>query len=151
MPESWVGAAIAAAVLCVAVVLGLLWQRYNGRMREVKAAETAAPAAGLLAELGVRPGTPATLLQFSSAFCAPCRVTRRICGEVAAQLDGVRHLEVDAEAHLDAVRALGVMRTPTVLVLDAAGREVRRASGQPSKAQVIAAVAPLLEASADQS
>jgi thiol-disulfide isomerase/thioredoxin len=100
---------------------------------------------GLLAGLGVEAGTPVTLLQFSSAFCAPCRATRRVCDEVATMLDGVRHIEVDAEAHLDAVRALNVWRTPTVLVVDAAGRVVQRASGQPSKAQVIAAVAPLLD------
>jgi hypothetical protein len=51
---------------------------------------------------------------------------------------------VDAESHLDAVRALDVWRTPTVLVVDGAGRIVSRAAGQPSKAQLIAAVAPLL-------
>ncbi|MDQ1658862.1 MAG: hypothetical protein QOD41_3945, partial [Cryptosporangiaceae bacterium] len=47
-----------------------------------------------------------------------------------------------AEANLDAVRALDIRRTPTVLVIDRAGRIVRRASGQPRKADVIAAVAP---------
>jgi hypothetical protein len=60
----------------------------------------------------------------------------------------VRHVEVDAEANLDAVRALDVLRTPTLLVIDAHGQVVRRASGQPSKAQLIAAVAPLLESAA---
>ncbi len=99
-----------------------------------------------LTDLGVRPGVPATLLQFSSAFCAPCRATRRICAEVATLLQGVDHVEVDAESHLEAVRALDIRRTPTVLVIDAAGRIVRRATGQPTKAQVIAAVAPLLTA-----
>jgi len=98
----------------------------------------------VLTALGVRLGTPATLLQFSSAFCAPCRATRRVLAEVAVLLDGVRHLEVDAESHLAAVRTLGIWRTPTVLVVDAEGRVVRRAVGVPRKAQVIAAVAPLL-------
>ena len=84
------------------------------------------------AELGER----ATLLQFSSAFCAPCRATRRILHEVAEADAGVRHLEVDAEHHLDLVRRLGIQRTPTTLVLDAAGVEVTRAAGAPTKAQV---------------
>jgi thiol-disulfide isomerase/thioredoxin len=101
-------------------------------------------APGVLAGLGVEPGSPVTLLQFSSAFCAPCRATRRVLGEVSGLLDGVRHIEVDAESHLDAVRALDIRRTPTVLVVDARGRVVQRASGVPGKAQVIAAVAPLL-------
>ena len=85
-------------------------------------------------------GAQATLLQFSSAFCAPCRVTRRTLTEVADVVPGDEHLEVDAEHHLDLVRALGIMRTPTTLVLDATGREVTRAVGAPRKEQVIAAL-----------
>nr|WP_307821649.1 thioredoxin family protein [Streptomyces coffeae] len=92
------------------------------------------------AELGGELGRRATLVQFSSAFCQPCRATRRTLDEVAAMVDGVVHLEIDAEAHLELVRALDVVRTPTVLVLDASGRIVRRASGQPRRADVIAAL-----------
>lgn len=91
-------------------------------------------------ELGVPLGTRATLVQFSSAFCRPCQATRRILAEVAAMVEGVAHVEIDAEDHLDLVRALGVVKTPTVLVLDAAGRIVRRAAGQPRKVDVIAAL-----------
>ncbi|MYT75290.1 TlpA family protein disulfide reductase [Streptomyces sp. cg28] len=91
-------------------------------------------------QLGAELGERATLVQFSSAFCAPCRATRRVLGEVAALVPGVSHIEIDAEARLDLVRAVGVVKTPTVLVLDAHGREVRRAAGQPRKADVIAAL-----------
>ncbi|MGH3444305.1 MAG: thioredoxin family protein, partial [Nocardioidaceae bacterium] len=49
-------------------------------------------------------GERATLLQFSSAFCAPCRVTRRVLADVAQVVPGVAHVEVDAEGHLDLVR-----------------------------------------------
>jgi thiol-disulfide isomerase/thioredoxin len=86
-------------------------------------------------------GDKATLLQFSSAFCAPCRATRRTLSEVAAVVPGVVHLEVDAEHHLELVRRLGILRTPTTLVLDAAGREVNRAAGAPRKEQVLSALA----------
>jgi len=85
-------------------------------------------------------GERATLLQFSSAFCAPCRATRRILDDVARTVPGVSHVEVDAEEHLDLVRQVGVLRTPTTLVLDAGGREVTRASGAPKPAQVLAAL-----------
>ena len=85
-------------------------------------------------------GEKATLLQFSSAFCAPCRATRRTLTDVAAVVPGVVHLEVDAEHHLELVRRLNVLRTPTTLVLDAAGHEVTRAAGAPRKEQVIAAL-----------
>lgn len=85
-------------------------------------------------------GERATLLQFSSAFCAPCRATRRVLADVAEAVPGVVHVEVDAEHHLDLVRRLGVVRTPTTLVLDPGGREVTRAAGAPRKEQVLAAV-----------
>ncbi len=86
-------------------------------------------------------GERATLLQFSSAFCAPCRATRRVLSDVATAVPGVTHVELDAEHHLDLVRRVGVTRTPTTLVLDAAGREVTRAAGAPRKEQVLAALA----------
>ncbi|WP_443334469.1 TlpA family protein disulfide reductase [Streptomyces sp. ZAF1911] len=116
--------------------------------RDEGADETAGEAAGSgrgdgrlgVAELGAEPGERATLVQFSSAFCQPCRATRRILDEVAAMVGGVRHIEIDAEKNLDLVRALGIVKTPTVLVLDAAGRIVRRAAGMPRKADVIAAL-----------
>ncbi|MFF0645297.1 MULTISPECIES: TlpA family protein disulfide reductase [Streptomyces] len=110
----------------------------RGQDDDRRAAATAPrlDAADLGAELGAR----ATLVQFSSAFCAPCRATRRVLGEVADLVPGVVHVEIDAEGHLQLVRALDVLKTPTVLVLDADGRVVRRAVGQPRKADVIAAL-----------
>jgi thiol-disulfide isomerase/thioredoxin len=93
-----------------------------------------------VAELGGPLGSRATLLQFSSAFCAPCRATRRVLAEVAGMTDGVAHLEIDAESHLELVRRLDVRRTPTVFVLGPDGRIAHRASGQPRKADVIAAL-----------
>ena len=102
----------------------------------------AEPPAGALtaAELGEPLGTRATLVQFSTAFCAPCRATRRILADVAALVDGVKHVEIDAESHLDLVQSLGIHRTPTVLVLGGRGEIVRRGSGQPRRADVIAAL-----------
>lgn len=103
-----------------------------------------APTA-LAAELGTAAlGERATLVQFSSAFCAPCRATRRVLDEIAGMVPGVTHVEIDAEARLDLVRRLEIVRTPTVLVLDAGGRVVRRAAGQPRKADVIAALGEAL-------
>ncbi|MFF5973211.1 TlpA family protein disulfide reductase [Streptomyces sp. NPDC012769] len=92
------------------------------------------------AELGAELGERGTLVQFSTAFCQPCRATRRTLAEVAAMVEGVGHVEIDAEERLDLVRDLGIVRTPTVLVLDRAGRIVRRAAGQPRKVDVIAAL-----------
>ena len=90
-------------------------------------------------------GERATLLQFSSAFCAPCRATRRVLAEVADVVPGVVHVEVDAEHHLDLVRRVGVLRTPTTLILDAQGRELSRASGAPTKDAVLATLGKVLD------
>jgi thiol-disulfide isomerase/thioredoxin len=108
-----------------------------------------APSRGRLTseQLGHALGERATLLQFSTAFCAPCRATRQILADVASMTQGVTHVEIDAESRLDLVRQLNVLRTPTVLVLAADGSVVRRASGQPRKPDVIAAIGVAVELS----
>jgi thiol-disulfide isomerase/thioredoxin len=144
-----------AAALVVAVAAGLAWRRANGRMRSVRTHGPDARASGtgpLMtgAELGEPLGQRATLVQFSTAFCAPCRSTRRVLDEVARMTDGVAHVEIDAESHLDLVRRLDIRRTPTVLVLGPDGRIAKRSAGQPRKADVIAALGELPVLPTDQ-
>jgi thiol-disulfide isomerase/thioredoxin len=145
------GFAALAAALAIALIGGSAWRRFNGRMRGPRLSVDKRQGVSLTAEglagnvltssqLGHALGERATLVQFSSAFCAPCRATRRILSDVAGMTDGVAHVEIDAEAHLDLIRYLNVLRTPTVLVLASDGRIVRRASGQPRKPDVIAAI-----------
>ena len=131
------GLVVCVAVLAVASVYGVLHRRRSGRVR-VRGRDDGKRLGS--AEIGGELGRRATLVQFSSAFCAPCRATRRVLGEVAAMVPGVTHVEIDAEDRLDLVRELEILKTPTVLVLDADGRVVRRATGQPRKADVIAAL-----------
>jgi thiol-disulfide isomerase/thioredoxin len=138
-----IGPAVAAGTVLVATMAGLWWRRRTGRVRPVPETATT-EGGGVLASLGVVPGAAVTLLQFSSAFCAPCRATSVTCAQVTARHHGVRHVEIDAESSLDAVRALGVWRTPTVFVVDTGGRIVTRISGAPTRDQVVEAVAPLL-------
>lgn len=131
------GLVVCVTVLAAASAFGVLHKRRSGRVRvRGRDEDRRLGAADLGAELGKR----ATLVQFSSAFCAPCRATRRVLGEVAGLVPGVTHVEIDAEAQLELVRRLDILKTPTVLVLDAEGRVVRRAVGQPRKADVIAAL-----------
>jgi thiol-disulfide isomerase/thioredoxin len=146
------GIVVLAAAVVLALCFGIWRAAVDGRFRgthAVRVPGTATPAepvetpaSSVLAgtaydgQLGER----ATLLQFSSAFCAPCRSTRRVLDDVARIVPGVRHVEVDAEHHLDLVRRLGVLRTPTTLVLDPHGREVSRAAGAPTRQAVIASL-----------
>lgn len=132
------GAVVALVAVVVALAFGLWRMRIDGRFREarehgVETGESVLAGTPWQDELGER----ATLLQFSSAFCAPCRTTRVVLADVAAGQSGVAHVEVDAEQHLDVVRRLDILRTPTTVVLDAHGREVVRAAGAPTKEQVL--------------
>jgi len=133
---------------CALLVVGLAVYRLrtDGRFHRRRGPETRTPAAPTTASvltgagIAVPLGDRATLLQFSSAFCAPCRATRRILSEVADLVPGVVHVELDAEHHLDVVRRLGILRTPTTLVLDPSGAELTRATGAPTRDQVLAAL-----------
>lgn len=131
------GLVVCVVVLVLSSAYGVLHRRRSGRVR-VRGRDGGKLLGA--AELGEGLGERATLVQFSSAFCAPCRATRRVLTEVAEMVPGVSHVEIDAEDRLDLVRELDILKTPTVLVLDAAGRIVRRATGQPRKADVIAAL-----------
>jgi thiol-disulfide isomerase/thioredoxin len=96
------------------------------------------------ADLGAPLGRQATLVQFSTAFCAPCRPTRQILAQVTQLTEGVTHVEIDAATRLDLVRRLRVNSTPTVLVLGPDGVVAKRATGLPRKADVIAALGTVI-------
>ncbi|GAA5085551.1 thiol-disulfide isomerase/thioredoxin [Thermocatellispora tengchongensis] len=135
-----------AGALLLGTLVGVVRLRRDGRLRESQeAGMPGEPMGGLTGELKDRLGERATLVQFSTAFCQPCRATRRVLAEVAAMVPGVAHVEIDAESRLDLVRELNVVRTPTVFVLDASGAIVKRASGTPRKADVIAALGAAIE------
>ena len=142
-----------AAALFVATVLGVAMRRRAGQFRPASPRTPAKPGtpaktadALTEADLGAGLGRQATLVQFSTAFCAPCRPTRQILAQVADMVDGVTHVEIDAAARLDLVQRLRINSTPTILVLDRDGAIVKRATGLPRKADVIAALGTAVRA-----
>ena len=95
----------------------------------------------VLAGLGVRPGdADLTVVQFSTAFCAPCRQTRARLEQLRRTRPGLAYVHVDAESHLEAVRALDVRRTPTLFYLDRSGTVIGRSSGAPRPDELAALV-----------
>ena len=122
-------------VLILSSGYGLWYQRSRGKV-VVKSDK------GLITEamIGAALGSRATLVQFSSAFCTPCRATRVLLADVTADMSDVAYVEIDAEAHLELVRQLDIRSTPTTLFLDRNGHEVGRAMGAPKRAQVISAI-----------
>jgi thiol-disulfide isomerase/thioredoxin len=135
-----------AAALTVATLIGLALRYRAGRFR-ARSPRPAGTGAGALteADLGSGLGERATLVQFSTAFCAPCRPTRQILAQVSGMVDGVRHIEIDAESRLDLVRRLRINSAPTVLVLGPDGAIAKRAVGQPRQADVLAALRAVIE------
>ena len=134
-------AVVVAALLLTAAAAWWLRSR-NGAIRQ-PAAETDDDGGprSVLESLGARPEeADLTVVQFSTAFCAPCRTTRARLQQLQATRPGLAYLHVDAESNLDAVRALDVRRTPTLFYLDRAGGLIGRSSGAPRPEELSALV-----------
>ena len=121
-----------AAVLLTSSIFGY-WHRTSrgkiksgGRKLEISAKE-----------VGEKLGSRLTLLQFSSAFCSPCRTTKMLLEQLTNDLPDVKHIDINAESHIELARNLNILSTPTTLVLDSDGREIGRAVGAPKREQVL--------------
>ena len=134
-----------AAVLAGALLLfaGVAWwlRARSGAVRPAAASADPDSPQAVLAGLGVRPGeADLTVVQFSTAFCGPCRATRARLEQLQRTRPGLAVVHVDAESHLDEVRRLDVRRTPTLFYLDRSGAVVGRSSGEPRPAELTALV-----------
>jgi thiol-disulfide isomerase/thioredoxin len=148
---SFLGLGVAAVALLVGSALGVVWRRRYGRL--VTVAGASAPGAAVDADVVrlpaglVSPSPDAvTLVHFSSATCRPCRQVAAVCDDVAGDLSGVRHVEIDAERHLDATRELRILRLPTLLIVDRDGRVAKRTVGVPDRASLRRAVSEVMAA-----
>jgi thiol-disulfide isomerase/thioredoxin len=116
---------ILLGLVAVATLLGLVWRARTGRARTARTGEVVAPE-----DIGAGSfGDRATLLQFSTQVCAPCRSTARVLEGVAGEHDGVRHVEVDLTERPELADRFRVLQTPTTLVLDGAGAVRARIGG----------------------
>ena len=136
---------IGAAVVVVALVAtgaAAWWLRArDGAVRSPGTREDGVGPQAVLERLGVRPGeADLTVVQFSTAFCGPCRATRARLQQLQVTRPGLAYVHVDAESHLDEVRELDVRRTPTLFDLDRAGRLLGRSSGAPRPEELTALV-----------
>jgi len=130
---------IAGGVVLLAALLGVLWKATTGRARAAKG-ETFAPA-----ELpGLDEFAPATLVQFSTEFCATCPSTRRFLQQVAGERGGVVHHDIDLTHRPELAKRLHILQTPTVFVLDRTGRLVSRFGGAPRRNELNAVLDALV-------
>ncbi len=123
-------------VFTLATAYGIWYQRSRGQLKS-KSSRVGKPAL-TASDIGQDLGSRVTLVQFSSAFCTPCRATRALLTDITADLNDVVHVDIDAEKNLDLVRRLDVRSTPTTLVLNSDGVEVGRAVGATKRAVVFA-------------
>jgi len=122
-------------IFTLATGYGIWYQRSRGKVKAKAKRASAKPLIG--EEIGGELGTRATFVQFSSAFCTPCRATRALLTDITADLSDVKHIEIDAEQNLELVRKLDIRSTPTTLVLDRNGLEIGRAIGAPKRAEIL--------------
>lgn len=126
---------LVGAVLALATALGLAWRASSGRFAAARAGASLSAR-----DLGAPLGAEATFVQLSTEVCASCRSTAVALGALAAERPGLAHVEVDAEDRMDLVRRFGVLRTPTVLLLDADGAVRGRLTGGTSRTQALTAL-----------
>ena len=124
-------------VLALAIAFGVWYTRSRGEFRRKKTVNGPKLDASVI---GVELGSRVTMVQFSSAFCSPCRATKALLEDMVKTMPDVRYAHIDAESHLELVRQVDIRSTPTTLFLNGAGVEVGRAMGTPKRSQVLAAV-----------
>ncbi len=126
-------------IFTLATGYGIWYQRSRGKVKAKVKRASHTPLDGN--EIGGELGSRATFVQFSSAFCTPCRATRVLLTDITSNLADVRHIEIDAEKNLDLVQKLDIRSTPTTLVLDKNGVEIGRAIGAPKRAEILETLA----------
>lgn len=85
-------------------------------------------------------GKNVTLLQFSSAFCSPCKATAQIISHLVQGMDDAVFIQVASEENLKLVEKFDIKSTPTVIFFNRDGIEVGRAVGIPTKEQVLISI-----------
>ncbi|WP_431277571.1 TlpA family protein disulfide reductase [Leifsonia poae] len=117
--------AVLLGLVAAATGAGLVWRSRTGRVRTSRSNERITAH-----EVGAASfGTNATLLQFSTEFCAPCRATARVLAEIEGERAGVAHREIDLTHRPDLANRFGILQTPTTLILDGAGTVRARIGG----------------------
>ena len=136
---SGIGATVLVVALAATAVAAWWLRTRNGTVRTVEDRDGTPQAA--LRRLGAVPEqADLTVVQFSTAFCGPCRATKARLQQLQATRPGLAVVQVDAESHLDEVRELDVRRTPTLFYLDRSGVLLGRSSGAPRPDELTALV-----------
>lgn len=138
MDAGGVALALAGLVLA-ATLLGVLHRTTQGRVRTVADSR-------IVSIDGIALGGRATLLQFSTEVCSPCKATARVLDELAARTEDVAHVDLDITRRPELASKYRVLQTPTTLVLDADGAVRARIGGAVRRDLVVAELERVLTA-----
>ncbi len=132
---------IVVSLVVVSTTIGLLFRARQGRVTH-RGVETIVKAQDVP---GVeRFAAGATLVQFSTKVCAPCRATHTVLEAAASEYANVSHVDIDLTQRPDIAKRFRVMQTPTTLILDSKGRVRARIGGAPRPASVRAEIDRIL-------
>ena len=83
------------------------------------------------------------LVDFTAAWCPPCRVMKPVLAELAAERDDLRVVQLDVDADQRTAAEYGVLSMPT-FILFRDGREVQRLVGARPRKRLEAELAAVL-------
>jgi thioredoxin 1 len=87
------------------------------------------------------------LVDFTAAWCPPCRVMKPVLAELAAERPDLRVAQIDVDAHQRTAAAYGVLSMPT-FILFRGGEPVLQLVGARPKARLARELAAVLEGGA---
>lgn len=132
-------ALVLLGLVLAATLLGVLHRVTQGRVRSVADSR-------LVSIDGVDLGGRATLLQFSTEVCSPCRSTARVLDDLASRTEDVAHVELDVTRRPELASRYRVLQTPTTLILDRDGAVRARIRGAVRRDLVVAELEKVLAA-----
>lgn len=137
--DAGVVALVLGSLVLAATLLGVLHRATQGRARTVSDAR-------IVSIEGVALGQRATLLQFSTEVCAPCKSTALVLDDLAARTEAVSHVDLDVTHRPDLASRFHVLQTPTTLILDGDGTVRARIGGAVRRHIVVAELEKVLAA-----
>jgi thiol-disulfide isomerase/thioredoxin len=115
-------ALVLTGLVLATTLLGVLHRATQGRARTVSGTR-------IVSIDGVALGDRATLLQFSTEVCSPCKATARVLDDLAARTPDVAHVDLDVTHRPELASRYRVLQTPTTLILDRDGTVRARIGG----------------------
>ncbi len=124
---------VLVALVGAATTVGLVWRSRQGRVIAV--------SGGTVVRASDVPGLRrlprgATLLQFSTEVCSPCKVTHAVLDSVAAEREDITHIDLDVTHRPDLASRFRILQTPTTLILDGRGVVRARIGGAPRRTEL---------------